>query len=86
MGGDTGDRRSAPGAALQRVDASVRTPVDEISGLLLADIDVITHSEGNAFEGNLATLALEESLHEMAQNCLFVGLIVRVVAGYRWHG
>jgi hypothetical protein len=57
-----------------------------VGGLLLADIDVITHSEGNAFEGNLATLALEESLHEMAQNCLFVGLIVRVVAGYRWHG
>jgi len=86
MRGDTGDRRCAPGATLQRVDAGVRTLIDEVGGLLLADVDVVTHPEGDAFEGDLAALALEESLDEMAQDCLFVELTARVVVGYRWHG
>ena len=80
VGSDAGDRRRSTGTPFERVNPGVSTLVDEVSGGLFTDVDVVAHSKGDSFERDLATLTSEESSYEVAQDGLFVGLAVRVVA------
>jgi|APHM01.1.fsa_nt_gi hypothetical protein len=63
---NAGDRRCSTSNPFQRVDSGVGTLVDEVSGGLLADVDVVAHSESDSFERDLAAFALEESPYKMA--------------------
>lgn len=77
--GDAGNGRTLPTPPLDSEDPAVHTLVDEVGGLLIAEVDVVAYPEGDSLDRDLASFAPKKSPDEVAQDGLFVGLVLGLV-------
>ncbi|MDX1746144.1 MAG: hypothetical protein R3324_09425, partial [Halobacteriales archaeon] len=65
---DPDDGRTSTGPPVESENPLGSTSIDEVRGLLIADIDVVADPEGHAFERDTPSLALEQTMDEVRQD------------------